>query len=82
MANIGKVMKEEMRNHNKITKEKSESLSNDLLAPIRYSDIEKEYLEACKFVDTEIVKTEGLGRAVEILRYERDKLWQQVRVSS
>lgn len=33
----------------------------------------EEYEEACEFVDIEIVKVEGLGRAVEILKYERDK---------
>lgn len=41
---------------------------------------EKEYEEACEFVDVEIVRAEGLGRAVEVLKYERDKLWQQPKV--
>ena len=45
-------------------------------------EIEKEYLKACRFVDIEIVKTEGLGRAVEVLKFERDKLWAQVKDKS
>lgn len=46
------------------------------LAP---NEIKKEYLEACEWVDIEIVKAEGLGRAVEILLYERDSLRQQLK---
>lgn len=46
-----------------------------LLNSLSVDAIIEEYLEACEFVDIEIVKAEGLGRAVEVLKYERDKLW-------
>lgn len=46
----------------------------ELLNSLSVDAIIEEYLEACEFVDIEIVKAEGLGRAVDILKYERDKL--------
>lgn len=48
---------------------------SELLNSLSVDEIIEEYLEACEFVDIEIVKAEGLGRAVEVLRCERDKLW-------